>query len=173
MYRPADPIETAAAYAVAIESRSTPTVLALTRQATTILEGGSFEGAKKGGYVVSCNQPNGKPDIILMATGSEMGLIVDAAVELRKSGKTVRVVSLPCIDRFETQSDEYKESVLPSSVPRSQRLACEAASSYSWHKYADVHVCIDGFGISAPGDAKMSEHFGLTVKNIVSKCKDM
>jgi transketolase len=173
LYRPADPIETAAAYSVAIESRKTPTCLALTRQTTTILENGSYEGAKKGGYVLSCNQPNGKPDIILMASGSEVSLVVDAAVEIRKTGKTVRVVSFPCLDRFEKQSDEYKDSVLPSSVPRSQRLACEAASSYSWPRYADNFVCIDDFGVSGPGNAKMYELFGMTVDNIVSKCKDL
>lgn len=170
MWRPCDPIETAAAYAIGYSNRETPSTLALTRQATTILENGSFEGAKKGGYVLSDNS-SGTPDLILMATGSEVGLVVDSAEELRKSGKTVRVVSFPCLDLFEEQTDEYKESVLPAAVPRSQRLACEAASSYSWFKYADNFVCIDHFGISAPGDDKMYKHFGMTVENIVTKCK--
>lgn len=168
MWRPADPIETAAAYAIGVSNRETPSTIALTRQKTTILENGSFEGAKKGGYVLSDNS-SGTPDLILMGTGSETGLVVDAAEELRKSGKTVRAVSFPCLDLYEEQTDSYKESVLPASVPKSKRVAVEAASSYSWYKYADEFVCIDGFGISAPGDAKMYEHFGMTVENIVSK----
>lgn len=170
MYRPADPIETAAAYAVAVESRNRPTTLALTRQKTTILKNGSYEGAKKGGYVLSDNS-NGTPDLILMATGSEVSLIVDAAEELRKGGKSVRVVSMPCLDIFDEQDQSYRESVLPSSVPRSKRIAVEAGTSYSWYKYADNFACIDDFGVSAPGDAKMSEHFGLTIPNIVSMAK--
>lgn len=172
MWRPSDPIETAAAYSVGFSNRETPCTIALTRQGTTILENGSLEGAKKGGYVLSDNS-SGNPDIILMATGSEVSLIVDSAAELVKSGMTVRVISFPCLDLFEEQTEEYKESVLPAAVPRSQRLACEAASSYSWFKYADNFVCIDHFGISAKGDAKMYEHFGMTVENIVSKCKAM
>jgi transketolase len=168
MWRPADPIETAAAYAIGVAHRETPSTIALTRQATTILEAGSFEGAKKGGYVLS-DDSSGTPDLILMATGSEVSLVVDAAVQLRKAGKTVRVVSFPCLDLFEEQTPAYRESVLPAAVPRSRRLACEAASSYSWHKYADCHVCIDHFGISAPGNQQMYEHFGMTVDNVVSK----
>lgn len=172
MYRPSDPIEVAAAYSVALECRSTPTTIALTRQKTTILEGGSFEGAKKGMYVLSDNS-SGSPDIILIGTGSETGLVVDAAEELRKTGKSVRVVSAPCVDRFEEQDASYKESVLPSSVPKSKVLVCEAGTSFGWHKYADNFACIDTFGISAPGNDKMKEHFGLTVSNVVAKASAM
>lgn len=168
MFRPADPIEVAAAYSVAIANRKTPTTIALTRQTTTILEGGSFEGAKKGMYMLSDNS-SGTPDIILIGTGSETGLCVDAAEELRKAGKSVRVVSAPCVDLFEEQDASYKESVLPSSVPRSKVLVCEAGASYGWHKYADNFVCIDRFGISAPGSNAMREFFGLTAANIVEK----
>eukprot|EP00173_Palmaria_palmata_P004522 Plantae.Rhodophyta-Palmaria_palmata.ctg6364.p2 GENE.Plantae.Rhodophyta-Palmaria_palmata.ctg6364~~Plantae.Rhodophyta-Palmaria_palmata.ctg6364.p2 ORF type:complete len:109 (-),score=30.22 Plantae.Rhodophyta-Palmaria_palmata.ctg6364:263-589(-) len=106
-----------------------------------------------------------------MATGSEVKLVVDSAEELRKAGKKVRVVSFPCLDLFEEQTDSYKESVLPASVDRKKRLAVEAGSSYSWFKYADNFVCIDDFGISAPGNAQMFEHFGMTVPNIVAKAK--
>lgn len=169
MWRPADPIECAAAYSVGISKRDTPSTIALTRQATTILEKGSIEGAKKGGYVLS--DDGGSPDIILMATGSEVKLVVDSAEELRKAGKKVRVVSFPCLDLFEEQTDSYKDSVLPASVDRKKRLAVEAGSSYSWFKYADNFVCIDDFGISAPGNAQMFEHFGMTVPNIVAKAK--
>eukprot|EP00177_Eucheuma_denticulatum_P006806 GFKZ01012376.1.p1 GENE.GFKZ01012376.1~~GFKZ01012376.1.p1 ORF type:complete len:721 (+),score=117.01 GFKZ01012376.1:366-2528(+) len=171
MYRPADPIETAAAYSAALQ-REGPTTIALTRQKTTILEGGSFEKAKKGMYVLSDNS-SGQPDIILIGTGSETQLVVEAAVELRKSGKGVRVVSAPCVDLFEEQDAAYKEEVLPSSVPTSKVLVCEAGSSFGWHKYAGKFVCIDTFGISAPGNDKMREHFGLTVSNVVAKASEM
>lgn len=172
MYRPSDPIETAAAYAVGIACRGTPTTIALTRQKTTILEGGSFEGAKKGMYVLSDNS-NGTPDMILIGTGSETGLVVDAAVELRKAGKTVRVVSAPCLDRFDEQDASYQASVLPPKFSKDKILVCEAGSSFGWHKYASNFVCIDHFGISAPGDDKMKEHFGMTVSNVVAKASAM
>lgn len=173
MYRPSDPIETAAAYSVGLSSKGTPTTIALTRQKTTILEGGSFEGAKKGMYVLSDNSSSGVADIILMGTGSETELVVDAAEVLRKEGKSVRVVSAPCVDIFEEQDEGYKQSVLPDSVPLSKRLVCEAATSYGWHKYAGKFVCIDTFGISAPGNDQMKEHFGMTVANVVAKAKEM
>lgn len=163
MYRPADPTETAAAYAVGVASRTTPTTIALTRQKTTVLEGKSFEGAKKGGYVLS---DDGSPDVILIATGSEVGLIVDAAKELRTKGKKVRVVSMPCLERFEEQDKSYHQSVLPDSVPRSKRVVVEAASKFGWSAYADNFVCIDKFGVSAPGPVGM-EYFGITVDNVV------
>lgn len=166
MWRPCDPTEVAAAYAVGIEARKTPSTLALTRQKTTILENSSFEGAKKGGYVLSGDSD---ADIVLMATGSEVGLIVDAAAKLTEAGKKVLVVSMPCVDRFEEQTEEYQNSVLPSSIPKSKRIAVEAGSSLGWYKYAEEFVCIDGFGISAPGNDQMYEHFGLTVDNIVAK----
>lgn len=172
MWRPSDPIETAAAYSSALTHRETPTTIALTRQTTTILEKGSFEGAKKGMYVLSDNS-SGSPDVILIGTGSETQLVVEAAEVLRGKGKTVRVVSAPCVDLFEEQDAMYKESVLPKSVPRSSVLACEAATSYGWHKYADNFVCIDTFGISAPGDDKMKNYFGMTVDNIVAKASAM
>lgn len=173
MYRPADPIEVAAAYAVGVTNRKTPTTIALSRQKTTILPGGSFEGAKNGMYVLSDDAPSGVSDIILIGTGSETELAVEAAKELRKGGRTVRVVSAPCVDRFEEQDAEYKNSVLPSSVPKSKRLVVEAGSSYGWHKYAENFVCIDTFGISAPGNDQMKEHFGMTVANVVAKAQAM
>lgn len=173
MYRPSDPIETAAAYYVGLKSRETPTTIALTRQKTTILPGGQFDGATQGMYVLSDNSPSGTADYILIGTGSETELVVKAAEELRKSDKTVRVVSAPCVDRFEEQDEDYKESILPSSVPLSRRLVCEAGTSFGWHKYAGNFVCIDTFGISAPGDQKMKEHFGMTVENVIAKAKAM
>lgn len=173
MYRPADPIETAAAYAVGLTSKGTPTTIALTRQKTSILGGGQFEGAKKGMYILTDDSPHGEPDMILIGTGSETQLVADAAEVLRKDGKTVRVVSAPCVDIFEEQDPGYKQAILPDSVPMSKRLVCEAATSFGWHKFAGNFVCIDGFGISAPADQKMKDHFGLTVENIVAKARAM
>jgi transketolase len=172
MYRPADPIETAAAYSVAVSSRETPTTVALTRQSTTILESSSFEGAKNGGYVLSDNGSD-LPDIILIATGSEVSLVVDAAEELRKGGKIVRVVSMPCLDVYEEQTDEYKEHVLLVGVPKTKRVAVEAGSSLSWYKYAENFVCIDRFGASGAGDEKVMEYFGLTVDSVVEQAQSL
>lgn len=174
MFRPADPIETAAAYAVGVTSKSTPTTIALTRQKTSILPGGSFDGAKMGMYVLTDDtEPGNTPDMLLIGTGSETQLVCDAADELRKEGKSVCVVSAPCVDLFEEQEEAYKQSVLPDSVPLSKRLVCEAGTSFGWAKYAGNFVCIDGFGISAPGNQQMKEHFGLTVENVVAKAKAM
>lgn len=173
MFRPADPIEVAAAYGVGLTSKGTPTTIALTRQKTCILAGGQYEGAKRGMYVLSDDSESGVADMILMGTGSETQLVVEAAEELRKMGKSVRVVSAPCVDLFEEQEDDYKEGILPASIPMSKRLVCEAGTSYGWHKYAGNFVCIDGFGISAPGNQKMYEHFGMTVENIVAKASQM
>lgn len=173
MYRPADPIETAAAYAVALESDKTPTTLAMTRQKTCLLEGGSFDGAKKGMYVLSDNSANSIADYILIGTGSETELAQEAGKKMRASGKTVRVVSAPCVDIFEEQSEEYKNSVLPSSVPKSKRLVVEAGTSFGWARYAENFVCIDHFGISAPGNNDMKAHFGMTVENVFAKANEM
>lgn len=172
MFRPADPIETAAAYSSALKNRETPTTIALTRQTTTILEGGSLEGAKKGMYVLSDNS-TGTPDAILIGTGSETQLVVEAAEALRKEGKKVRVVSAPCVDLFEEQDAAYQESVLPVAFPKSKILVCEAATSYGWHKYANNFVCIDRFGISAPGGKDMREFFGMTAENVAAKARGM
>lgn len=168
MYRPADPVEVAAAYAVGVESRKTPTIIALTRQGTKKLENGSYEGAKKGAYVLSDNSSGGAADLCLMATGSEVDLAVDAAEELRKSGKTVRVVSMPCWERFELQDESYKQSVLPDAIPLTKRLSVEAMSSFGWAKYAGSQVSIDTFGASGPGPAVM-KLFNMTVENVVAK----
>lgn len=172
MFRPADPIEVAAAYGVGLTSKSTPTTIALTRQATCILPGGQYDGAKKGMYVLSDNS-SGDPDMILIGSGSETQLVCEAADELRKDGKSVRVVSAPCVDLFEEQDDDYKQSVLPDSVPISKRLVCEAGASFGWHKYAGNFVCIENFGLSAPGKDQMREYFGLTAHNVVAKAQKM
>lgn len=173
LFRPADPTETAAAYVSALSAKKIPTTLALTRQKTSILKNSQFDGAMKGMYILSDDSQSGTPDIILLGTGSETQLVEDAAEQIRNQGKSVRVVSAPCVDLFEEQSEEYKQSVLPDSVPLSRRLACEAGASLSWYKYAANFVCVDIFGTSAPGDNRMREFFGLTVQNIVDKVSKM
>ncbi|TAF51399.1 MAG: transketolase [Oscillatoriales cyanobacterium] len=170
VFRPADGNECSAAYKVAVENRTRPTLIALTRQGVPNLAASSIENGSKGGYIAidcGCNSP----DIILIGTGSEVGLCVDAAAKLTEEGKKVRVVSMPCWEVFDEQSDEYKESVLPSAVTK--RLSVEAGISMGWSKYvggSGASVSIETFGASAPGD-KLMQEFGFTVENVVAKAK--
>ncbi|WP_042348779.1 transketolase [Bacillus massiliigorillae] len=171
--RPADGNETAAAWKLAIESNDTPTVLVLTRQNLPTLAQSAqeaYEGVSKGAYTVS---PSGKEeaDALLLATGSEVSLAISAQKALANEGINVSVVSMPAWDRFEKQSQEYKDSVLPPSVTK--RLGIEMAASFGWHKYVgnegDV-LCIDQWGASAPGEVVMAK-YGFTTENVVSKVK--
>ena len=131
VFRPADATETAAAWYSAITSKNTPTVLALSRQNLPQIEGSSKE-ALKGGYIIA-ESIKAKPDAIIIASGSEVSLAVDAKKELMEKGFDIRVVSMPCMDIFEQQSDEYKEKILPQTVEK--RLVVEAGSSICWGKY--------------------------------------
>ena len=171
--RPADGNETAAAWKIALESTDKPTALVLTRQNLPTIKGtkdNAYDGVSKGGYVISPTEA-GTPDALLIAAGSEVGLAVEAQQELEKDGINISVVSLPAWDRFEQQSNEYKETVLPKSVKK--RLAIEMGSSLGWHKYVgdegDV-LSIDTFGASAPGN-KILEEYGFTVPNVVKRLK--
>lgn len=171
VFRPADATETAAAYAVALHAKTTPTLLVLTRQGTGKLAEGSYDGAKRGGYVLSDNSPDGEaPQLLLIATGSEVDVIVGAAERLREDGLTVRTVSLPCWEVFEAQSSEYKESVLPSAVGRERRLSVEAAASFGWSRYADHFVSIEQFGRSGPGDEVLA-YFGFTPEVVADRAR--
>ncbi|MBL6465576.1 MAG: transketolase [Peptostreptococcus stomatis] len=170
VFRPADYTETAAAWASAIGSEATPTAIVLTRQNLPQLEGSSKE-AFKGGYILAEAANKDKIDLIIMASGSEVELAVGAKEELEKEGKSVRVVSVPCMDVFEAQSPEYIEEVLPSAVRT--RLAVEAANPMPWYKYVGLDgdvVAMDTFGASAPAKI-LFEHFGFTVANVVEKAK--
>ncbi len=170
VFRPADYTETAAAWASAIGSEATPTAIVLTRQNLPQLEGSSKE-AFKGGYILAEAANKDKIDLIIMASGSEVELAVGAKAELEKEGKSVRVVSIPCMDVFEAQSPEYIEGVLPSAVRA--RLAIEAANPMPWYKYVGLDgdvVAMDTFGASAPARI-LFEHFGFTVANVVEKAK--
>ena len=168
VFRPADYTETAAAWASAIGSEATPTAIVLTRQNLPQLEGSSKE-AFKGGYILA--EATNKIDLIIMASGSEVELALGAKEELEKEGKSVRVVSVPCMDIFETQSPEYIEEVLPSAVRT--RLAVEAANPMPWYKYIGLDgdvVAMNSFGASAPAKV-LFDHFGFTVANVVDKAK--
>jgi len=166
--RPCDANETAAAWEVIIETRDHPTVLVLTRQNVPTLDRNKFssaDGLKKGAYILA-DAPNAKPDLILMATGSEVSLIVAARDKLLERGIQARVVSMPCLEVFDAQSREYRDSVLLPLVTR--RLSVEAGISQGWHKYVGdkgAIISIDHFGASAPGPVVMKE-FGFTVENV-------
>ncbi|MCH6268507.1 transketolase [Neobacillus citreus] len=170
--RPADGNETAAAWKLALESTQEPTALILSRQdlPTLVDAKTAYEGVKKGAYVVSKAQNS---DGLLLASGSEVSLAILAQQALEEEGIRVSVVSMPSWDRFEKQSQEYKESVLPKNVPA--RLAIEMGASMGWHKYVGDcgHViAADQFGASAPCE-KIIEEYGFTVKNIVSQFKSL
>lgn len=171
VFRPADATETAAAWYSAITSKNTPTVLALSRQNLPQIEGSSKE-ALKGGYIIA-ESIKAIPDAIIIASGSEVSLAVDAKKELMEKGFDVRVVSMPCMDVFEQQSDEYKEKILPQTVEK--RLVVEAGSSICWGKYLGFKgksVTIDTFGASAPANV-LFKKYGFTVENVVNKALSM
>jgi transketolase len=169
VYRPADATECAAAWYYAITSAHTPTALVLTRQNLPQLKGSSKE-ALKGAYIISDSKKD-VPDAIIIATGSEVQLGIGAQEELLKEGIDVRVVSMPSMDVFEEQSDEYKEKILPKNVRA--RVAVEALSSFGWGKYVGldgVTVSMNSYGASAPANT-LFEKFGFTVDNVVKAVK--
>jgi len=163
--RPADANETAQAWKVAITRRDGPTVLALTRQNLPTLDTPAL--VEKGAYVL---KDFGTPEIILMATGSEVSLVLEAAQKLADEGKGVRVVSFPSWELFEKQDEAYRESVLPKNIQK--RLAVEAGSSLGWERYAKSTISIDRFGASAPAKI-IFEKLGFTVDNVVAKAKEL
>lgn len=166
VFRPADATETAAGWYLAVTSTKTPTALVLTRQNLPQLPGSSKE-ALKGAYVVSEAKDPENMAGILIGTGSEVSLAIEAQEELGKSGIDVRVVSMPCMDLFEQQSEEYKESILPKDVRA--RVAVEALSSFGWGRYVGLDgatVCMESFGASAPANL-LFEKFGFTKQHVV------
>ena len=171
VFRPADATETIAAWYSAVTSEETPTALVLTRQNLPQLAGSSKK-ALKGGYVIADSSKE-TPDAILIASGSEVSLSIEAKEALAKEGIDVRVVSMPCMDIFEKQPDEYKEKVLPKAVRA--RVAVEALSEFGWGKYVGLDgktICLDRFGASAPADVLFKE-FGFTVENVVKAVKEV
>ncbi|MCQ3953728.1 transketolase [Chloroflexi bacterium CFX2] len=165
--RPADANETAQAWKVAIARRDGPTALALTRQNLPTFEPSNLQLVEKGAYVL---KDFGKPELILMASGSEVSLILEAAQKLAEEGRGVRVVSFPSWELFEKQDEAYRESVLPKSLQR--RLAVEAGAALGWERYAGSVLGIDRYGASAPYKV-IFEKLGLTVENIVARAKEL
>ena len=168
--RPGDANETVEAWKIAIRSRNRPTVLALTRQGVPTLdrsELASAEGLARGGYVL--NPGAGQPDVVLLASGSEVSLIVAAEVELRKQGVNARLVSLPCWELFDEQPAEYRDEVIPPAV--TARLAVETGIRLGWERWIGATgetITMDRFGASAPGGVLMKQ-FGFTVDNVVDR----
>ncbi|CAL9105560.1 unnamed protein product [Musa acuminata var. zebrina] len=173
MLRHADGNETAGAYQVAVLNRKRPSVLALSRQKLPQLPGTSIEDVEKGRYTISDNSTGNKPYVILIGTGSELETAAKAADELRKEGKTVRVVSLVCWELLDEQPDEYKESVFLAAV--TARISIEAGVTLGWEKYVGSKgkaIGIDRFGASAPAGRKYKE-FGITAESIVAAAKSL
>jgi transketolase len=172
--RPADANETAAAWKAAISDSSRPHALILTRQKLPVLDRKKFasaDGLLKGGYILSDSK--GKPDIILVSSGSEIHLVLEAAEILRKNSVKVRVVNMPCFELFESQPEAYREEVLPPAVEA--RLAVEAGATSGWYKYVGLKgdvIGMDRFGASAPAKV-LFEKFGFTVGNIVARARKL
>ncbi|WP_413521429.1 transketolase [Brochothrix thermosphacta] len=173
--RPADGNEVKAAWTIALESQDHPTALVLSRQNLPVVAGSASkatDGVRKGGYVIS---PSTKDvaDAILIATGSEVNLAVQAQAALAAKGTDVSVVSIPSFNLFDKQSAEYKESVLPNAVRK--RVGIEMGSSFGWGKYVGLDgtvIAIDTFGASAPGE-KIIEEYGFTVDNVVKAVESL
>jgi transketolase len=165
LWRPADAFETAVAWTAALERKTGPSLLILTRQnLPPQAHAADHAGlAARGGYVLW--EPLEAPQAVILATGSEVALAVDAAKALAAKGKPVRVVSLPCVERFLAQEADYREAVLPDGL---KRLAVEAGVSHYWRGLADAVLGIDSFGESAPMAAVL-KHFGFTVENVEAR----
>lgn len=165
--RPADGFETSMAYKIALENKETPTALVLSRQKLVYLKE-TNEEALKGGYIL---KKQDSPDLVIIATGSEVKLALDASEALEKEGVKAQVVSMMCQEIFDKQDQEYKDSVIPKNVEK--RVSIECLSTYGWQKYTGINglnIGIDEFGMSAPG-SKIMEHFGFTTEKIVEKIK--
>ena len=179
--RPADPAEVAEAWRIAILRRNAPTALALTRQKVGLIDRTLFakaEGTRRGGYILAeageVQSPKSKvqsPQLILIATGSEVSLALEAREKLQSEAIPTRVVSMPCIELFEEQAEDYRNEVLPPAV--TARLAIEAGVRQGWDRYVgskgDV-ICLDRFGASAPGDVAMRE-LGFNLENVLQHAR--
>jgi transketolase len=173
VWRPCDTVETAVAWRYAIERQNGPTSLVLTRQNLPFQsrDAGQLGNIARGGYVLK--DTDSLPDIIFIATGSEVALAMSAADELAGDGVKARVVSMPSTDVFELQSADYREAVLPAAV--SARVVIEAGVTASWWRYAGAAgqiIGMDCFGKSAPAE-ELFEHFGFSTSNVVAVAKDV
>ncbi|KAJ9086217.1 Transketolase [Entomophthora muscae] len=164
LVRPADGNETSAAYHIGLTHRHAATVISLSRQNITMFANSSIEKALHGAYVL---EDASNPQVILCATGTEVSIIHEAAKLLQSHGVAARVVSMPCMEIFEEQSLQYKESVFPAGIPV---ISCEAHSTFGWQAYAHASVGMKTFGASGPYQALYTK-FGLTSENIANKAK--
>jgi transketolase len=173
--RPADANETAAAWRAALERTAGPTALVLTRQKIPVLPPSSVfrdEGVYRGAYVLE-DAGDGRPDVLLIASGSEVSVALAAKALLAEEGVKARVVSMPCWERFEEQEAGYREAVLPPSVPA--RVSVEAGSTFGWERYVGdrgASVGIDRFGASAPGERILRE-LGITPEAVRDRAKSV
>ncbi len=173
VWRPGDVVETAAAWRAAVERRSGPSALALTRQnlACQPRSADQVEAIARGGYVLV--EPDAAPEAVIIATGSEVAIAVQAAEQLNGAGKAVRVVSMPCVEVFEQQDADYREQVLPAALKA--RVAVEAGSTAGWYRWvgdAGRIIGLDRYGESAPG-GQVYEHFGFTADNVVNAVQEV
>lgn len=169
--RPGDAVEMAAAWKLAIESTENPTALILTRQNVETMENSSVEGVSKGAYVIGKEENH--LDAIIIASGSEVNLVMKAKKVLLEKGIDVRVVSMPCQEIFDQQDEQYKEAVLPNAMRK--RLSVEMASSFGWHKYVGldgITMSIDEFGKSAPAQ-DVIQSYGFTVDGVVENIEKL
>ncbi|MDR1052752.1 MAG: transketolase [Planctomycetaceae bacterium] len=175
VFRPADANEVIESYKTAVQLKHTPSILVLSRQNLPTLDRSRFAPAaevSRGGYVLIDSQ-NGEPEIILMASGSEVGTCVEAYESLTEAGKKVRVVSFPCFELFEQQPKEYQEKVLPTSIKK--RIAVELGIEQGWRKYIGdqgIFIGMQSFGASAPAP-QLLKHFGITKEKIIELARKM
>jgi transketolase len=173
--RPADANEVAEAWRIAVENKNGPTALILTRQNVPVMDRGRFHpatGLRKGAYILS-DSPSIKPEVILMATGSEVHLALEAQEKLLSEGIKTRVVSMPSWELFEQQPEKYRREVLPPGVTK--RVSIEAGVTLGWHRYVGREgeiIGIDHFGASAPGNILLKE-FGFAAENILRRVKSL
>jgi transketolase len=181
--RPADAHEVSEAWRLAILRRDAPTALALTRQKVSLVDRKKFssaEGLRRGGYVLaeagevstgSGSDRVSRPELILIATGSEVSLALEAREQLQKDGVATRVVSMPCVELFEEQPADYRDEVLPPSI--TARLSIEAGVGQGWDRYVGAKgdkICLERFGASAPGDVAL-KNLGFNVDNVVKHAR--
>ena len=172
--RPADAAETTEAWKVALQHRTGPTALVLTRQKLGLIDRTRYaaaSGAARGAYVLA-DPADGTPDVVLMSSGSEVAIILNAAEQLAARGVQARVVSMPSLEIFARQDAEYRASVLPAGVPR---VAIEAAHPMSWYRWVGddgVVIGLDHFGASAPYTA-LYEHLGITAAKVVDAAEEL
>lgn len=174
VFRPADANETAMAWALSLEHGTGPSAILLSRQGLPIYDDTRIgQGSERGAYVLDREEGDNGPDIILLASGSEVATTREAAGLLREQGIQARVVSMPCWEVFETQADDYRESVLPRAV--TARVAVEAGSPFGWERYVGtdgVVVGMDRFGASAP-IKDLAENFGFTAGNVATQARTL